>query len=153
MLDIFLTVVAASMGWHVLCEGWGRETNLIEPGWTFSAIGCGDGISACVSCTSPAQVSRALRIFPISDKYFPPTVATTVQWFYAWRIWRIKLWRVIPGLIVCVRSSALWPPEVERLEPCARWLALTPLPADIPSPADCHANHSCRGACARVNLR
>ena len=46
ILDIFLTVVAGAMGWHVLCAGWGRQTNLVQPGWTFSAIGAGDGISA-----------------------------------------------------------------------------------------------------------
>ena len=45
-LDIFLTVVGGAMGWHVLCAGWGRQTNLVQPGWTFSAIGVGDGTSA-----------------------------------------------------------------------------------------------------------
>ena len=45
VLDIYLTIVAAAMGWHVLCAGWGRQTNLVRPGWTFAAIGAGDGIS------------------------------------------------------------------------------------------------------------
>lgn len=44
-LDILLTVIAAGMGWHILVAGWGRQSNLIEPGWTFAAIAAGDGIS------------------------------------------------------------------------------------------------------------
>ncbi|EJF59788.1 hypothetical protein BD309DRAFT_1016901 [Dichomitus squalens] len=78
ILDIFLTVIAGAMGWHVLCAGWGRQTNLIQPGWTFSAIGAGDGI-----------------------------IATTVQLFYAWRIWVLKKWRVIPGLIIVISLAQL----------------------------------------------
>ncbi|KAI0806601.1 hypothetical protein C8Q74DRAFT_1212789 [Fomes fomentarius] len=72
-LDILLTVIAAGMGWHILVAGWGRQSNLIEPGWTFAAIAAGDGI-----------------------------IAMTVQLFYAWRIWILKRWRVIPGLIVLI---------------------------------------------------
>ncbi|KAI1787646.1 hypothetical protein LXA43DRAFT_1164860, partial [Ganoderma leucocontextum] len=78
ILDIFLTVVAAAMGWHILCAGWGRTTNLIQPGWTFSAIGAGDGI-----------------------------IATTVQIFYAWRIWVLRRWLVVPGLIVMIALAQL----------------------------------------------
>ncbi|KAI0762257.1 hypothetical protein C8Q74DRAFT_1371343 [Fomes fomentarius] len=73
ILDIFLTVVAAGMGWHILAAGWGRQHNLVEPGWTFSAIAAGDGI-----------------------------IAMTVQFFYAWRIWVIKGWRVVPAMIVLI---------------------------------------------------
>ncbi|KAI0716167.1 hypothetical protein C8T65DRAFT_125539 [Cerioporus squamosus] len=78
ILDIFLTVVAAAMGWHVLCAGWGRQTNLVTPGWTFSAIGAGDGI-----------------------------IATTVQIFYAWRIWVLKKWRILPALIIVIALAQL----------------------------------------------
>ena len=49
------------MGWHVLCAGWGRTTNLIQPGWTFSAIGAGDGISACPPSLSPDRICRHAR--------------------------------------------------------------------------------------------
>ncbi|PIL30031.1 hypothetical protein GSI_07943 [Ganoderma sinense ZZ0214-1] len=78
ILDIFLTVVAAAMGWHILFSGWGRTTNLVQPGWTFSAIGAGDGI-----------------------------IATTVQIFYAWRIWVLKRWLIVPGLIVLIALAQL----------------------------------------------
>ncbi|KAI0321918.1 hypothetical protein OF83DRAFT_1280079 [Amylostereum chailletii] len=77
-LDIFLTVVAAAMGWHVLCAGWGRTTNLVRPGWTFAAIGAGDGITA-----------------------------TLVQAFYAWRIYVLKKWRVLPILVVMIALAQL----------------------------------------------
>lgn len=96
ILDIFLTVVAAGMGWHILAAGWGRQHNLIEPGWTFSAIAAGDGIStssfACLSLMASPYL------------FNPPLVAMTVQFFYAWRIWVIKGWRVIPATIVLVRN-------------------------------------------------
>ncbi|KAM5536367.1 hypothetical protein V8D89_009965 [Ganoderma adspersum] len=74
ILDIFLTVVAAAMGWHILCAGWGRTTNLVQPGWTFSAIGAGDGI---------------------------------MQIFYAWRIWMLRRWIIIPGFIVLIALAQL----------------------------------------------
>ncbi|KAI0757747.1 hypothetical protein C8Q80DRAFT_1265609 [Daedaleopsis nitida] len=77
-LDVFLSVVAAAMGWHILGAGWGRATNLIQPGWTFSAIGAGDGI-----------------------------IATTVQFFYAWRIWVLKSWVILPALICAVATAQL----------------------------------------------
>ncbi|RDX45069.1 hypothetical protein OH76DRAFT_1028418 [Lentinus brumalis] len=78
ILDIFLTVVAAAMGWHILCAGWGRQTNLVTPGWTFAAIGAGDGI-----------------------------IATTVQIFYAWRIWVLKRWRILPCVIIVISLAQL----------------------------------------------
>ncbi|KAI0762270.1 hypothetical protein C8Q74DRAFT_139542 [Fomes fomentarius] len=77
-LDIFLSVVAGAMGWHILGAGWGRATNLIQPGWTFSAIGAGDGI-----------------------------IATTVQLFYAWRIWVLTKWRILPGIISVIALAQL----------------------------------------------
>lgn len=101
ILDIFLTVVAAGMGWHILAAGWGRQHNLIEPGWTFSAIAAGDGIStssfACLSLMASPYL------------FNPPLVAMTVQFFYAWRIWVIKGWRVIPATIVLVRNLPCLP--------------------------------------------
>ncbi|KAI0321909.1 hypothetical protein OF83DRAFT_1168055 [Amylostereum chailletii] len=78
VLDIFGTVVAASMGWHVLCAGWGRTINLATPGWTFSAIGAVDGLGA-----------------------------TMFQVFYAWRIYVLKKWRVVPAAIILVALAQL----------------------------------------------
>lgn len=44
VLDIFQSVVVAANAWHLLCSGWGRETALIFPGWTFIALPIVSGI-------------------------------------------------------------------------------------------------------------
>src|ERR1700749_5104919 len=76
-LDIFQSVVAASMGWHIMCAGWGRTNNLVRPGWTFSAIAAVDGISELFFAT--LHFIEALLLTQRSVAFF-------VQSFYAWRI-------------------------------------------------------------------
>ncbi|KAI0739120.1 hypothetical protein C8Q80DRAFT_231774 [Daedaleopsis nitida] len=77
-LDVYLTVVSISLGWHVLCSGWGREVNIQAPGWSFPGIVAGDGI-----------------------------MATTVHIFYAWRIWMLKKWIWVPGTIILISLAQL----------------------------------------------
>ncbi|KAI0313143.1 hypothetical protein OF83DRAFT_1175947 [Amylostereum chailletii] len=77
-LDIFQSVVACALAWKTLCSGWGRPVNLQFPGWTFSAIPCVSSI-----------------------------VAAWVQIFYAWRIYQLGKWRVIPCVIIMVALAQL----------------------------------------------
>jgi hypothetical protein len=37
-LDTFQSVVAGFMGWEFLCAGWGHNSALTVPGWTFASI-------------------------------------------------------------------------------------------------------------------
>ncbi|KAI0317902.1 hypothetical protein OF83DRAFT_1118840 [Amylostereum chailletii] len=76
-LDIFQTAAVTSLGWHMLCGGWGLEHNLRRPGWTWAAV-----------CAVDA------------------TTAIFVQSFYAWRIYRLKSWRVVPTLISLVSLAS-----------------------------------------------
>ncbi|KAM5543843.1 hypothetical protein V8D89_002460 [Ganoderma adspersum] len=71
LLDIFQSIVAASQAWQFLVVGWGRRINLEYPGWTFTAL-------------------------PIVSSL----VSLGVQTFYAWRVWQLGRWRVIPWIIV-----------------------------------------------------
>ncbi|KAI0337690.1 hypothetical protein BDW22DRAFT_858715 [Trametopsis cervina] len=73
LLDIFQTLTMASLGWYALCSGWGRPLALLRLNWTFSAVPAVTGI-----------------------------VAAWVQTFYAWRIYKIGQWMIVPGLIVAI---------------------------------------------------
>ncbi|PIL27160.1 hypothetical protein GSI_10301 [Ganoderma sinense ZZ0214-1] len=71
LLDIFQSIVAASQAWQFLVAGWGRHINLEFPGWTFTAL-------------------------PIVSSL----VSLGVQTFYAWRVWQLGRWRVVPCIII-----------------------------------------------------
>ncbi|KAM5543780.1 hypothetical protein V8D89_002397 [Ganoderma adspersum] len=70
-LDVFQSIVVAAVGWQVLVSGWGRPINLQFPGWSFAATPFISGI-----------------------------ISASVQTFYAWRIWRLGRWRVVPLAII-----------------------------------------------------
>ncbi|TFK81603.1 hypothetical protein K466DRAFT_604365 [Polyporus arcularius HHB13444] len=71
LLDVFQSIVAANEGWQVLIAGWRRTVNIAYPGWTFIAL-------------------------PIVSSL----VSLWVQTFYAWRIWQLGKWKVVPGLVI-----------------------------------------------------
>ncbi|KAH9933136.1 uncharacterized protein BXZ73DRAFT_89798 [Epithele typhae] len=70
-LDIFQSIVVACEAWQTLCAGWGRPVNLQFPGWTFTGL---------------PIVSSVISIW--------------VQTFYAWRIYQLGKWRVVPIIIM-----------------------------------------------------
>ncbi|KAF5343942.1 hypothetical protein D9756_005762 [Leucocoprinus leucothites] len=70
-LDVFQSVVVAENCWHSLVSGWGREEDLLFPGWSFIALPIVSG-----------------------------TVALMVQSFYAWRIYLLGKWKIVPGVII-----------------------------------------------------
>ena len=51
--------------------------------------------------TAPVRIISYLP-FRHASSYLFRVVATTVQIFYAWRIWVLKQWRVVPVLIICI---------------------------------------------------
>ncbi|PIL27201.1 hypothetical protein GSI_10345 [Ganoderma sinense ZZ0214-1] len=69
-LDVFQSVVVAAVGWQVLVAGWGRPVNIEFPGWSFAATPFLSGV-----------------------------ISASVQLFYAWRIYRLGKWRIIPAAI------------------------------------------------------
>ncbi|PIL27208.1 hypothetical protein GSI_10352 [Ganoderma sinense ZZ0214-1] len=78
-LDVFQSIVVAAVGWQVLVSGWGRPINLQFPGWSFAATPFVSGI-----------------------------ISASVQTFYAWRIWRLGRWRVVPlAIIITGFASAM----------------------------------------------
>ncbi|KAI0311431.1 hypothetical protein OF83DRAFT_761819 [Amylostereum chailletii] len=96
-LDIFQSVVVGASAWQTLCTGWGRPINLQFPGWTFTAL-------------------------PIVSSI----VAAWVQIFYAWRIWQLGRWRIVPCAIIVVALAQtggacaigiqfIWLHNIERL--------------------------------------
>jgi hypothetical protein len=42
-LDIFQGIVCVALAWQLAVGGWGRESQLLVPGWTFSATPGADG--------------------------------------------------------------------------------------------------------------
>ncbi|TFK91945.1 hypothetical protein K466DRAFT_659668 [Polyporus arcularius HHB13444] len=70
-LDILQSVLAGAEAWDTLCAGWGRPINLRYPNWSFYFLPMLSGV-----------------------------VASWVQIFYAWRIFRLGQWKVVPGLII-----------------------------------------------------
>ncbi|KAI0712241.1 hypothetical protein C8Q76DRAFT_481543 [Earliella scabrosa] len=70
-LDIVQTVLAAGEAWDTLCAGWGRPINIQFPDWSYWCLPMVSGI-----------------------------VAAWVQIFYAWRIYQVGRWKLIPSLIV-----------------------------------------------------
>ncbi|KAI1790129.1 hypothetical protein LXA43DRAFT_891511 [Ganoderma leucocontextum] len=97
VLDIFQSIVVASEAWQTLCAGWGRSVNLQFPGWTFTAL-------------------------PIVSSI----ISVWVQTFYAWRIYRLGRWRVIPVIIIitalaqaggacAIAISFIWLKDIDRL--------------------------------------
>ncbi|PIL22607.1 hypothetical protein GSI_15297 [Ganoderma sinense ZZ0214-1] len=96
-LDIFQSIVVACEAWQTLCAGWGRSVNLQFPGWTFTAL-------------------------PIVSSI----ISVWVQTFYAWRIYRLGKWRVIPVIIIitalaqaggacAIAISFIWLKDIQRL--------------------------------------
>ncbi|ETW84737.1 hypothetical protein HETIRDRAFT_458327, partial [Heterobasidion irregulare TC 32-1] len=71
VLDTFQSTVTCALTWSAMCSGWGRPEALEVPGWGFSAIPAVSGI-----------------------------VSAWVQCFFAWRIYVLGKWRLIPGAIV-----------------------------------------------------
>ncbi|TFK91944.1 hypothetical protein K466DRAFT_582364 [Polyporus arcularius HHB13444] len=71
MLDIFQSIVAASEAWQTMCFGWGRPITLQYPWWPFSGLPLVSGI-----------------------------ISLWVQSFYAWRIYQLGKWRVVPIIII-----------------------------------------------------
>ncbi|KAI1787207.1 hypothetical protein LXA43DRAFT_1030456 [Ganoderma leucocontextum] len=71
LLDVFQSIIVAVAGWQVFVTGWGRSINLEYPGWSFPAT-------------------------PIVSVI----ISASVQTFYAWRIYRLGGWRVVPLAIV-----------------------------------------------------
>ncbi|KAI1787200.1 hypothetical protein LXA43DRAFT_1030420 [Ganoderma leucocontextum] len=79
LLDVIQSIVVAAVGWQVLVTGWGRPINLQFPGWSFAATPFLSGI-----------------------------ISASVQIFYAWRIWRLGKWRLIPvAIVISGLASAL----------------------------------------------
>ncbi|KAI0770377.1 hypothetical protein C8Q74DRAFT_895926 [Fomes fomentarius] len=70
LLDILQTIVSADSAWDTLCSGWGRPINIQFPDWSYYALPMISG-----------------------------TAAAWVQLFYAWRIYQLSQWRVIPFII------------------------------------------------------
>ncbi|TFK91950.1 hypothetical protein K466DRAFT_481589 [Polyporus arcularius HHB13444] len=96
-LDVFQSIVVASEAWQTLCAGWGRPVNLQFPGWTFTGL-------------------------PIVSS----VVSVWVQLFYAWRIYQLGKWRVVPIIIIitalaqaggacAIAISFIWLKDIERL--------------------------------------
>lgn len=76
VIDIFQSVVVAVTGWHSLCSGWGHQSALTFPGWTFSALPCVSGIGKQVPlCADVSNLSMSLFL----------QVAAWVQIFFAWQ--------------------------------------------------------------------
>lgn len=71
VLDTFQSTVTCALTWSAMCSGWGRPEALEVPGWGFSAIPAVSGI-----------------------------VSAWVQCFFAWRIYVLGKWRLIPVAIV-----------------------------------------------------
>ncbi|KAI0687621.1 hypothetical protein BC835DRAFT_1522769 [Cytidiella melzeri] len=93
LLDVFQAIVVAAQGWYTMLSGWGRPVALIQLNWTFGAVPAVTGI-----------------------------VAAWVQIFYAWRIYKLSQWNVLPAFIVAV-----------ALMQCAAALSIT---VGIPSLGD-----------------
>ncbi|KAI0687611.1 hypothetical protein BC835DRAFT_1419806 [Cytidiella melzeri] len=73
ILDIFTTIVVAAQGWYAMCSGWGRPLALEQINWVFFPLPASTGV-----------------------------VAAWVQTFYAWRIYKLANWRVLPAIIVAI---------------------------------------------------
>ncbi|KAI0799564.1 hypothetical protein BC629DRAFT_182469 [Irpex lacteus] len=73
LLDVFQSLTVAVLGYYELCSGWGRPLKLLELNWTFSAVPFVTGL-----------------------------VAAWVQGFYAWRIYKIGEWKILPALIIAI---------------------------------------------------
>ncbi|PIL27209.1 hypothetical protein GSI_10353 [Ganoderma sinense ZZ0214-1] len=71
LLEVFQSIIVAVGGWQVVVAGWGRLNNLEYPGWSFPAT-------------------------PIVSVI----ISVSVQTFYAWRIWRLGGWRLVPLAII-----------------------------------------------------
>ena len=97
LLDIFQSIVAASEAWQFLVAGWGRQINLEYPGWTFTALPIVSSLGECCSCPFCGMILESERI-----RTHTVAVSLGVQTFYAWRIWQLGRWRVIPGIIIFV---------------------------------------------------
>ncbi|KAI0689398.1 hypothetical protein BC835DRAFT_1407858 [Cytidiella melzeri] len=70
-LDTFQSISVAALAYYSLCSGWGRPVALIQLNWTYPAIPGVTGI-----------------------------IAAWVQTFYAWRIYKIGQWRILPAFII-----------------------------------------------------
>lgn len=98
LLDMFQSIVAASVAWRFLVAGWGRRVNFEFPGWTFTALPIVSSLGTC------AATSLVFELIIGSDTIWTwvLVVSLGVQTFYAWRVWQIGRWRVAPGIIVFV---------------------------------------------------
>ncbi|KAI0087639.1 hypothetical protein BDY19DRAFT_907457 [Irpex rosettiformis] len=73
LLDILQSIIIAALGYYSLVTGWGRPSALGKLNWAFTSIPIVTGI-----------------------------IAAWVQGFYAWRIWVLSQWRVLPIFIILV---------------------------------------------------
>lgn len=92
VLDILHCAITTYVGWHALCSGWGRPLALMYPGWTFSGIPALSSIGEDKILFSQILKSQWMR-----------SVSAWVQIFYAWRIYVLSRWRIVP-IIICIVS-------------------------------------------------
>ena len=93
----------AAVGWQVLVSGWGRPINLQFPGWSFAATPFVSGISQS-SLLCHVTLEEGLVTYVCVSWFL---VSASVQTFYAWRIWRLGRWRVVPLAIIIVSRVAI----------------------------------------------
>lgn len=94
LLDVFQSLTVAVLGYYELCSGWGRPLKLLELNWTFSAVPFVTGLGE-----QPSSIF--VRLHGMLT-YSTTLVAAWVQGFYAWRIYKIGEWKILPALIIAI---------------------------------------------------
>lgn len=88
-VDTVITVLSTIGAWNELAKGWGDLSTLTPLDWSIAGL--------------PLLSGMGMFVLSIWDRtYVSLPVASIVHFFFAWRIWKLTRFRILPGAICVV---------------------------------------------------